>query len=257
MARQALLSIGARFGAGHGLWSIVAFVFPTVAIVKDDSVALAMLLFVVETLLASALLAVRLLVTRRALARDDHARRRLNDIRNALLFFVTPFSLACAVMVGAATFIEVANGRASYEVWAYVERARWMAAMLLASAVLDSLIAPVRSVHWLETGVAWQGSRTAVLFLCVLLGWPVMLFTGTTQAFFWIFFALRLLTDVGSLKPGERERIRTNMFGPAYAPTAPVAATAEPETTRPGTQPPPFSPAHARHDMDHPRRTLP
>jgi hypothetical protein len=71
-------------------------------------------------------------------------------------------------------------------------------------------------VTWLETGVAWQGSRTAVLFLCVLLGWPLMLFTGTTQSFFWIFFALRLLSDFGSLKPGERERIRTTMFGDAY-----------------------------------------
>ena len=170
MELRSALSLGTRFNAGHGLWSIVAFIFPTVAIVKDDSVGLAMLLFVVETLLASALLAARLLIPRRAMSGDDDARRRLHEAGKVLLVFVTPFSLACAVMVGAATFIEVANGRADYEFWSYVDRARWMAGMLLASAVLDSVIAPVRSVHWLETGVAWQGSRTAVLFLCVLLG---------------------------------------------------------------------------------------
>ena len=46
-----------------------------------------------------------------------------------------------------------------------------------------------------------------------------MLFTGTTQAFFWIFFGLRLLSDFGSLRPAERERIRAQMFGEPYAPT--------------------------------------
>ena len=47
------------------MWSLVAFIFPTLAIVKDDSVVLAMLLFVLETLLAAALLAARLLIPRR------------------------------------------------------------------------------------------------------------------------------------------------------------------------------------------------
>lgn len=219
------MSLGTRFGAGHGLWSLVAFAFPTLAIVKDDSVALAMLLFVTETMCASALLGARLLVSRRAMAGEDDARRRLHEVGKALLIFVTPFSLACAVMLGVVTVIEVQKGRAVFDLALFGERVKWMAMMLLASAVLDSIIAPVRSVHWLETGVAWQGSRTAVLFLCVLLGWPVMLFTGTTQAFFWIFFALRLLSDFGSLKPGERERIRAQMFGEPYVPiVSPPAA---------------------------------
>lgn len=221
MARDALLSLGTRFGAGHGLWSIVAFIFPTLAIVKDDSVALAMLLFVMETLLASALLGVRVLVSRGAMAGDDRAWRRLGEVGKMLLIFVAPFSLVCAVMLGVVTLIEVDKGRATFDLSLLAERARWMATMLLASAVLDSLVAPVRSVQWLETGVAWQGSRTAVLFLCMLLGWPVMLFTGTTQAFFWVFFALRLISDAGSLRPGERERIRANMFGEAYVPARP------------------------------------
>ena len=218
MTRAGLLSLGTRFGAGHGVRSIVAFLFPTLAIVKDDSVTLAMLLFLAETLCASALLGARLLGSRRALAGDDGARRRLHDVGRMLLIFVTPFSLACAVMLSAVTLIEVDKGRSTFDVALFAQRVRWMVTMLLASAVLDSIIAPVRSVHWLETGVAWQGSRTAVMFLCVLLGWPVMLFTGTTQAFFWIFFALRLLSDFGSLKPGERERIRAQLFGEPYTP---------------------------------------
>jgi len=45
-----------------------------------------------------------------------------------------------------------------------------------------------------------------------------MLFTGTTQSFFWVFFGLRLLSDLGSLKPGERERIRAQMFGEPFNP---------------------------------------
>lgn len=219
MTRDALLALGTRAWAGRGVWSVAAFLFPTVAIVKDESVALAMLLFVTETLCASALLAVRLRVSRWMPTGDDTARRRLHDVRQVLLYFVTPFSLACGVMLGAVTLIEAQNGRGTFDWALFVDRTRWMAAMLFASAVLDSAIAPVRSVHWLETGVAWQGSRTAVLFLCVLLGWPVMLWTGTTQGFFWIFFGLRLLTDLGSLKPGERERIRAQMFGEAHVPT--------------------------------------
>ncbi len=110
MARQALLSLGTRFGAGHGLWSIVAFLFPMLAVVKDDSVGMAMLLFLLETLMASALLVVRLSASRRA-ARDDHeARRRLGEAIRMVQFFVLPFSLGCAMLLGVVTFIEVAEG---------------------------------------------------------------------------------------------------------------------------------------------------
>ena len=220
MSHHSLLSAGMRIGAGHGLWSIASFLFPAFAILKDESVSLAMLLFLLETLLASALLAARVGVSRRVMRADPGASHRLRETLKVLLLFVLPFSLGCGVMLGAVTFIEIDKGRATFDAALHIDRAKWMAVALLASAVLDSLIAPVRSVTWLETGVAWQGSRTAVLFLCVLLGWPVMLFTGTTQAFFWIFFFLRLLSDFGSLKPGERERIRATMFGAPYPPNA-------------------------------------
>lgn len=131
-------------------------------------------------------------------------------------FFVLPFSLGCAMLLGVVTFLEVEKGRAAFDVAPHLDRAKWMALSLLASAGLDSVIAPIRSVTWLESGVSWQGSRTAVMILAVLLGWPVMLLTGTTQSFFWVFFGLRLLSDLGSLRPAERERIRAQMFGEPY-----------------------------------------
>ncbi len=227
MASHVLQTIGARLGAGRGLWAFVAFLFPTLAVVRDDSVALAMLLFVAETLLASALLGVRVAASRRAHGSDVTAAYRLHEAWRVLLIFVGPFSLACAFMLGAVTAIEASKGGIHVDLAAFLDRGKWMALLLVASVAIDTLVAPVRSVHWLETSVAWQGSRTAVMFLAVLVGWPFMLFTGTTQAFFWIFFALRLLTDIGSLQPGERERIRTQMFGEPYAPPATVEAAGQ------------------------------
>ncbi len=217
MSSHVLQSLVGRLGAGRGLWAFTAFLFPTLAIVEDDSVALAMLLFVGETLLASALLGVRVMTSRRAHVADAPAAWRLHEAWRVLLFFVGPFSLACAVMLSAVTAIEASKGGLHLDLGAFLDRGKWMALMLVASVVIDTLIAPVRSVHWLETSVAWQGSRTAVMFLSVLVGWPFMLFFGTTQAFFWVFFALRLLADLGSLAPGERERIRAQMFGEPYA----------------------------------------
>ena len=54
MASHAWQALGPRFGAGHGLWSVVSFFFPALAIVKDESVSLAMLLFLLETRRSSA-----------------------------------------------------------------------------------------------------------------------------------------------------------------------------------------------------------
>ncbi len=198
---------------GHRLWSLAAFAFPALALVQNQSVVLAMLLFVMETLLASVLLAARVWTARRALRDQPEAAHRLHEAWRMLLWFVGPFSLACALMLGGLAFIEADKGRLQGWATDMGDRARWMALVLCASAVLDSVVAPVRSVHWLETGVSWQGSRTAILLLAVLLGWPIILFMGTAQGFLWTFFALRLLSDLGSLRPGERERIRTTMFG--------------------------------------------
>ena len=141
MASHHWQSLGTRFGAGHGAWALVAFFFPTLAIVKDDSVILAMLLFVLETLLAATVLCVRAVAASRIGGFDDPARRRAEEARRVLQFFVAPFSLGCLVMFGAVAFIEFAKGRLPLDgLQLFGERARWMAGMLLASAVIDSLI---------------------------------------------------------------------------------------------------------------------
>ena len=218
IGRQALVHLATRVGAGQGLWSLAAFLFPTLALVRDESVALAMLLFSSETLIASGLLLARLWIARRH-AEEQDARRRLTEVHRLLVVLVLPFTAVCIVMVAAVTLIEHGNrGGLDGVGTLFVERGRWMALMLVAAATLDTLIAPVRSVHWLEIGASWQWSRTAVFFLTVLLGWPVMLYTGTTQGFFWIFFGFRLLSDLGTLMPGERERIRKTTFGEPFTP---------------------------------------
>lgn len=249
-----MIPAGLRFSAGHGLWAVGAFLFPTLAIVSDDSVAVAMLLFLLETLLASAILFARLGVSGRSL--DAGARHRLADARQVLQFFVTPFSLGCAILMGAVVAIEVSKGRLAADgLRSLGDRASWMASALLASAVLDSVLAPVRSVQWLETSVAWQGSRTAVMMLVVMMGWPVMLVTGTSQAFFWIFFALRLMSDVEGMRRSGRECIREKLFGEPYD-AARQGDTRTPGPTGPKA-PPPFSRAHGRHDVGDPGRLPP
>ncbi len=145
--------------------------------------------------------------------------------------------------------IEADKGRLQGTWTDFADRARWMALMLCASAVIDSVLAPVRSVHWLEIGVSWQGSRTAVLCLAVLLGWPIILVMGTAQGFVWTFFVLRLLSDVGSLRQSERERIRATMFDRPGDPAAPIGEVAK--------APPSFSAAHRRHRVHQSRPPSP
>ena len=84
--------------------------------------------------------------------------------------------------------------------------------------MLDSLLAPVRSVTWLESAAAWQGSRTSVLIvIAFLIGTPIdALFSGNSQGYFWVWFALRLFSDLNALRPAERERTARCHFGDAY-----------------------------------------
>ncbi|MBA2355838.1 MAG: hypothetical protein H0V80_14375 [Acidobacteria bacterium] len=217
MQWHALTSLGLRFSAGHVLWSAAAFAFPGLTVLHDGNTALAMLLFIVETLMASALLGTRLLLSRYLGGRSPEAVQRLGEVRRVLLWLVLPCSLVGAVMLGVIAAIEAQRTDLGPHLVDAGERVRWMAVALVSSTVLDSVLAPVRSVHWLETGVAWQGSRTVVLFLSMLLGWPVMLATGASSGFFWIFFALRLFSDLGGLRRSERERIRAHLFGPPFA----------------------------------------
>lgn len=205
-----------RLGAGQGVWAIAAFFFPAVAVIKDDSVAVAMLLFLLETLLASLILAARVAGATRSTT-DLRTRQRLVEVRRVLQFFVAPFGLGTAALLGAVTAIEAAKGTLPPgSLDTLRDRATWMTVWLVAGAGLDVLMAPVRTVPWLEGAVSWQASRTAVMAFALMIGWPIMLAMGSTQAYAWVFFALRLLSDIGSLTPRERERIRERTFGQPF-----------------------------------------
>ena len=212
MTLQSALSLGARAIAGRGLWVGTSFAFPALALFKDDSVALAMVLFILETLLGSAVLVVRMRGARRATSEPDAA-ARIGKAMRLLGEFVLPFSLVPCILLVAFTALDAE--RVDLRTWyaTYASRAQGMALLLLAGAALDSLIAPVRTVAWLETAAAWQASRTSVLVLAFLLGVPVMIATSSTQGFFWAYFGLRLFGDLNGMRPSERERLRTHFLG--------------------------------------------
>jgi hypothetical protein len=200
--------------AGAGLWAGASFLFPAFSVWHDASVALAMVLYVLETVLASFLLAVRIAVARRARAGTPEARGRLQRALRLLAQLVIPFSIVPGMLLLGYALIDEQQGRLTLDVAWHAERARWMAFALVAGATLDSLLAPVRSVIWLESAAAWQASRTSVLVVAFLIGTPIMLYSGSSQAYFWVWFGLRLLSDVNALRPTERERLRLHFLGP-------------------------------------------
>ena len=216
MTSTAGQSLGARFGAqaGSGVWTSASFLFPALSVWHDASVALAMVLFVLETLLASALLGVRIAFARRAAPREDDASRRLAKAARLLVQLVLPFSLVPGVLLLGYASIDAQHGRLDIGLDGYVERARWMGLVLLGGAVLDSLLAPVRSVTWLESAAAWQASRTSVIVIAFLIGTPIMLWSGNSQGYFWSWFGLRAFSDLNALRPSERERLRLHFLGP-------------------------------------------
>ena len=48
------------------------------------------------------------------------AQRRLREGIRLLLWFVLPFSLGCAVLLGAVTYIDVDKGRASFDAGRFI-----------------------------------------------------------------------------------------------------------------------------------------
>ena len=90
-----------------------------------------------------------------------------------------------------------------------------MALALIGGAVLDSLLAPVRTVTWSSSWL--RGRRavgTSVLVIAFLVGTPYMVWSGHSQAYFWIWVVLRLFSDVNTLRLSERERLRLHFLGP-------------------------------------------
>jgi len=241
--RQALVSIGMRSAAGRGLWGIAAFLFPSLAAVEQDGAVAAVLLYLTETVVALAILWVRLQVAWRASSGDPVTRPRLARTRHALGGVVIMVSVCLVWGLGlAGVLTAMSEPRAVWETFA--GRSGPMIAMLLLAALLDTIVAPVRTPAWLETGFAWQASRSSVIVVSMLIGVPLAFWLGP-PALVWSFLILRLLADLGGLRRSERERIRANLFDLA-GPGSSVRDVAK--------APPRFSAAHARYPADDPRR---
>ncbi len=174
-----------------------------------------MVLYVVETLLGSSILTVRIALRP---ARGCEARTRMRGSARPLrLLFqmVLPFSLVPGVLLLGYAAIDVQQGRLVADVDGYLERARWMAIMLLGGAVLDSLLAPVRTVDMARVrgGVAGEphvGARDRA-------SWSARRScsgAATRRPTSGPGSALRLFSDVNALRPSERERLRLHFLGP-------------------------------------------
>ena len=140
----------------------------------------------------------------------------------------------------------------SFDAALHVDRVSGWQSRCSAGAVLDSLIAPVRSVTWLEMAIAWQGSRTAVLCLARDAGWPLMLFMGATPASSGrssgcgcSVMSAACAQASANVSVRRCSGLRTRQ---ACRPS-PVAASRAQEAAA-ITAPPPYSPAHARHDVN-------
>ena len=243
MARDALVSLGPRALAGRGLWGLAAFLFPSLAAVEQNGAAAAVLLYLTETVVALAILWLRLQIAWRASGDDALVRDRLARTRQGVVGVLLMILICLVWGLGLVGYLTVTSEPRA--VWAtFVDRSRPLMATLLLAAVLDTIVAPVRAPAWLETGFAWQASRSSIVVVSMLIGVPLAFWFGA-PAMVWSFLGLRLVADLGGLRRSERERIRATLFdGPATDP----AARNVPRAPRP------FSAVHARYEADDPRR---
>jgi len=244
MARDAVIALGTRAWAGRGVWSIAAFLFPSLAAVQQDGAATAVLLYLTETAVALAILWLRLQAAWRASHDEAETLARLRRTRMGTAGVLAMVGVGLVWGLGLAGFLAVDAGiGASWD--AFVQRVGPMLGTLLLAAILDTVFAPVRTPAWLETGMAWQASRASVVVVSMLIGAPLVYWFGST-ALVWSFLGLRLLADIGGFKRSERERIRANMFDGPVPP--------DPRVRDVPKAPPPLSAAHARHGINDPRR---
>lgn len=244
MPRDALLALGTRASAGRGLWSVVSFAVPSASLLDEEHYGVAVLLFVAETLIALALLGVRLTVAWRASADELAVRDRLRKTRRNIpgVLVMTAVGLVWATAMAALTLgVQPPDDLLGV----LAGRLQPLALGLLAAALLDTIIAPVRSPVWLETGIAWQASRASVVLASILFGLPFAAYFGVS-ALLWSFLGLRLIADLGGMTRGERERIRSLTFD--------SGGSADSRTLDRPKAPPTFVGAHARHDVRDPRR---
>jgi hypothetical protein len=206
-----------RTQLGSLVRSAAAVLFPSIAVLEDDAPEIAILLYLLETVLWSALLfgrsVVNLFVLQRA-GGSAGASRQISQLRLAReLTWVTLLIGAVLLPLLGMGLFAVRGGSWEQQWHMLVERARWLSLLVLASAVLDTLIAPVRSQLWLQTAVAQQMTRLFVLHPVVMFGFVLYNLTGSTAGIIAIFFTVRILVDISGWRRANRQARRARWFG--------------------------------------------
>ena len=211
-----LSALALRSQLGSTVRSIAAVLFPSVAVLEDHAPELGILLYLLETALSSALLLVRattnLVVLRRAGATRAHSRQISQMLRARELMAATVVIGVWTLPLLTMAMFAVRGGEWQPQWDALVDRGRWLALTVIASAVLDAIVAPVRSALWVQSAVAQQMSRLLVLHPVVMFGFLFYRFTGSTAGMIAIFVALRLIVDVTAWRRESRHARRKRWF---------------------------------------------
>lgn len=208
MPRDALIALTGRAWTGSLLRSGVAVAFPSVALLEDRQPALAILLYLVEIILTALMLLARtslatLLVSRgaRQESADEPDVRTLRKTRDLATSTVAvgllglPFLLVAVLL--AYPEMDWPLLRDSVLDWG-----RWVALLILASALLDALVAPVRTPEWLQAAVTMQMTRTLLLHPVTLLGFLLFGLTGSLTGMVVVFVAVRVVLDLSTIFRG-------------------------------------------------------
>lgn len=215
-----LIALVLRSRLGDIVRSGGAILVPSLVVLNDHYPELGILLYLAETAMSSALLLVRAGVSLRSTRRRFGAGasgvsgRQVSQLRKARELTVWAVVISVAVLpLLTMAVLAVRAGEWGPRIEMLTDRAKWMALVVVASAVLDSLIAPVRSMTWLQSSVAAQQVRLIVLHPVVMFGFVIYNLTGSALGLVGIFVTLRLLVDAWGWRTGTRAYLRRRCFG--------------------------------------------
>jgi hypothetical protein len=209
-----------RGQVGETVRTGAAILFPSFVVLNDHYPELAILLYLAETGMSSMVLLARTLAslhtTRRALAagvagvRDRHVSQLLKARELTTWTVVVAVAVLPLLTMGV---LATREGEWGPRLDLLADRTKWMALVVLASAVLDSLIAPVRSMTWLQSSVGAQLTRLIVLHPTVMVGFALYSVTKSTLGLVGIFVTLRLILDLWHWRTASRVYVRRRSFG--------------------------------------------
>ena len=201
MPRDVLAAAAGRAWMGGLLRSGVAIVFPSVALLEDRQAALGILLYLVEIILTALMLVGRAGVASAVVSRAARAgvagEEDVRSTRKARELAMTGLAVALLGLPFLIVAVLLAHPEMDWPALrhAVVDRGQWLALLILASAALDTLVAPVRTPEWLQASVAMHVKRTILLHPVILFGFLLFGLTGTLSGMVVLFVVGRLLMD--------------------------------------------------------------